>query len=86
MVAFGNVTTVELSWKDPYSVLDEHIKIKVFLSTYIWLVNLIGSYFHGILIFYERNAGDPLKRGLLNQVGIFAFTVLDDLQSLIIFS
>ncbi len=68
MEAVGNVSDIDLKWSDPYKYLDGQIGLKVFLTLYGCFVLSAGTFMSGILICYEKFGGDPMKRGLSNQV------------------
>ncbi len=64
MVATG----IKLNWQDPYYSLGLSSKISLGLG--IVLILGIGTIFHGTIITFEKNGGDPRKRGFLNRVRI----------------
>ena len=57
-----------MSWKDPYSLLDDCCVIKTVLASLILFKLVIGSYLLIVATLFERYGGDPQKRGLMNQV------------------
>ncbi len=63
-----NLTCLDLTWRDPYNLVSEHVWLKMLLPSLIVIVLMVGTVLHGGIILYERFSGDPRKRGLVNQV------------------
>ncbi len=55
-------------WSDPYKMLDGKVGFQWTLAIYVISVLIIGSLILLGMIIYEREGGDPQKRGLKNQV------------------
>ncbi len=63
-----NLSDIDLVWSDPYLLLEDKMSFKILLTTYAIIVLLTGTFLTGVLIHYEKHEGDPMKRGLGNQV------------------
>ncbi len=63
-----NLTSMDMTWRDPYNLVSEHFWLKIMLPSLIVSVLIVGTVLHGGIILYERFSGDPRKRGLVNQV------------------
>ncbi len=65
-----NLTNLDLPWTDPYSHLNGHYWIKILIGMSQILALAVGSGLNAGIIHFERYGGDPMKRGVLNQVKI----------------
>ncbi len=61
-------TDVAWSWKNPFSLQNEDIGLKVGLVVFNIATVLLGAILYFAFYSYERYGGDPQKRGLINQV------------------
>ncbi len=53
-------------WHDPYLIMD--FPTKLAFAAHIVAILVFGTIAHLFFMHYERNSGDPQKRGLMNQV------------------
>ncbi len=64
----NNITQIDLSWTDPYSILEENPWLKACVGTLLVGALVVGTPLLLGITLFERFGGDPQKRGVLNQV------------------
>ena len=67
---FINVTIsdVDFVWKSPSRALDGKSGLKIIAACFMIFNWILGTFLYVGLILFERFGGDPMKRGLSNQV------------------
>ncbi len=72
------ITDIELNWNDPYDDLNFPVRIALVIlicsSLCIGTILLVG------IVMFERNGGDPQKRGFVNQVDLCELFLDDNLN------
>ena len=63
-----NLTDLDLSWQDPYNLVQESMALKITLTSLIIFVLIFGTVCYISLTIYERYGEDSQKRQLVNQV------------------
>ena len=63
-----NVTEVDLSWSDPYDLLDGNLAAKIGLAGFQVGIFIFGSVVCLAMMSFEHYGEDPRKRGIFNQV------------------
>ncbi len=63
-----NLSRIDLSWKNPYLLLEGHLVVKIAIGIFNTALIGIGIAFYTAAYLYEKYGLDPQKRGILNQV------------------
>ena len=63
-----NLTKLDLSWRDPYGLVQDYPGLKIILLVLMIGTLVFGTLCHGVIILFERYGQDFHKRGLINQV------------------
>ncbi len=64
----SEITEADLSWQDPYCLLQGHTGAKAAIACFQFGCLILGSFLSIGIIAFERHGQDPKKRGVLNQV------------------
>ncbi len=70
-----NLSHVELTWTDPYGYVYDRPWLRFLMGLLVIVISGFGSVLVWGLVMFERFGGDPQKRGILNQVGVFCINL-----------